>query len=207
MERPDIYQISWVTPNDFDEDKISIHPQSKAGDTYERFKIMYQYGSEGAPRDLVITVPRNPDAYITCRGVQKDMFVKNDHKIETNRYGAQFVINGDNTYHMELYKTFAKVIDKVKDLTGAEVKFPAKDTESYSVLYTNLIHANDGRMFSSAYTADEQLDILKCKQCIARPALLFSALKSSANEIKIKVQVSQIYVYKEIANFPLAYKD
>ena len=79
--------------------------------------------------------------------------------------------------------------------------------ESYSILYTNLIHANDGRMFSSAYTADEQLDILCCKQSIVRPALLLSTLKRSAKETKIRVQVSQMYVYKEVMNFPLAYRD
>ena len=205
--KPDIYQISWVTPDELDVDKISIQPNSKTGDTYERLKIMYQYGSDSVPKDLVLTVPRKPEAYLTCRGVQKDVFMKNDHKIETNRYGAQFIINGDNTYHMGLYNAFAKVIDKVKDLTGLTVKFSAKDTETYSVLYTNLIHANDGRMFSSAYTTDEQLNILNCKQCITRPALLLSALKSSTTEVKIKVQVSQMYVYKEVTNFPLAYID
>jgi hypothetical protein len=79
--------------------------------------------------------------------------------------------------------------------------------ETYSILYTNLIHANDGRMFSSAYTADEQLDILNIKQSIVRPALLLSTLKKSATEVKVKVQVSQMYVYKEVTNFPLAYRD
>jgi hypothetical protein len=205
MEQPDIYQISWVTPDNFNPDKISIQTQPRAGDTYERFRIMYQYDS--VPKDLVVTVPKDPDAYLMCRGVQKDVFVKNDHKIETNRYGAQFVIDSNNKYHMSLYKMFEQIITKIHDLVGLKIKFPAKDTDTYSVLYTNLIHANDGRMFSSAYTKNEQLDILNCKQCIARPALLLSALKSSATEMKIKLQVSQMYVHEEIANFPLAYKD
>lgn len=207
MDKPDIYQISWVTPDEFDPDKISLQSVQAKGDMYERGKIMYQYTSDSPVRDLVITVPRNPEAYITCRGVQKDVFTKGDHKIETNRYGAQFVISGSNTHHMELYHTFEKVIQKVQELSGMTVSFPAKDMDSYSVLYTNLIHANDGRMFSSAYTADEQLDILNCKQCIVRPALLLSTIKKSATETKIKVQVSQMYVYKEVQNFPLAYKD
>ncbi len=202
----DIYQISWVTPENFDPDKISLQATS-SGDSYDRSKIMYEY-SPGAPkRDLVFTVPRNQDAYITCRGVQKDFFSRGDQKIETNRYGTQFVLSGENEFHMSLYSAFQKVIEKVEKLTGSSVTFPAKDMDTYSILYTNLIHANDGRMFSSAYTADEQLDIIGCKHSIVRPALLLSTFKRSATEIKIRVQVSQMYVHKEIMNFPLAYRD
>ncbi len=204
----EIYQISWVTPDDFDPDKISVQqtPSTSASDTYERGKILYEY-RPGTTKDLVFTVPKLPDAYITCRGVQKDFFSRGEQRIETNRYGAQFVLDGSNSYHLALYSAFEKVIAKVEELTGTTVIFSAKDMESYSILYTNLIHANDGRMFSSAYTADEQLDILNCKQSIVRPALLLSTLKRSAKETKIRVQVSQMYVYKEVMNFPLAYRD
>jgi hypothetical protein len=208
MATTDIYSISWVTSDDFDPEKVSLQAVSAAaGDTNERHKIMYQYTPNGPKRDLVLTVPRNPDAYMTCRGVQKDFFSRGDQKIETNRYGAQFVLDGDNEYHIALYGAFEKVIAKVQELTGATAVFPAKDMDTYSILYTNLIHANDGRMFSSAYTADEQLDILACKQSIVRPALLLSILKRSASEVKIRAQVSQMYVYKEVMNFPLAYRD
>lgn len=208
-QNADIRQISWVTPENFDPEKLSLQAVSatSSGDTYERNKIMYEYTPDGVKRDLVFTVARNPDAYLTCRGVQKDFFSRGDQKIETNRYGAQFVLSGDNEFHVALYSAFEKVIDKVGQLTGANITFPAKDMETYSILYTNLIHANDGRMFSSAYTADEQLDILNCKQSIVRPALVLSTFKRSATDIKIRVQVSQMYVYKEVMNFPLAYRD
>jgi hypothetical protein len=205
-QNADIYQISWVTPENFDPEKVSLQATS-SGDSYERSKIMYEYAPGAPKRDLVFTVPRNPDAYLTCRGVLKDFFSRGDQKIETNRYGAQFVLNGDNEFHIALYSAFQKVIEKVEQLTGSSVTFPAKDMDTYSILYTNLIHANDGRMFSSAYTADEQLDILACKQSIVRPALLLSTFKRSATEMKIRVQVSQMFVYKEVMNFPLAYKD
>lgn len=208
MATTDIYQISWVTPDDFNPDLVSLQPiAAAAGDTNERQKIVYQYSQAGPKKDLVLTVPRIPDAYLTCRGVQKDLFLRGDQKIETNRYGAQFVLSGDNDYHVALYGAFDKLIAKVQELTGSTVVFPAKDMDTYSILYTNLIHANDGRMFSSAYTADEQLDILACKQSIVRPALLLSTLKRSATEVKIRVQVSQMFVYKEVMNFPLAYRD
>ena len=41
-EPADIRQISWVTPSKFDAEKISIQPVT-SGDSYERFKILYQY--------------------------------------------------------------------------------------------------------------------------------------------------------------------
>lgn len=207
-DNADIYNISWVTPDNFDPEKISLQAvSSSSSDTYERQKIMYQYNSDAPKRDLVITVPRVPEAYLTCRGVQKDNFTRGEVKIETNRYGAQFVLKGENGYHIAMYKAFEQVIAKVAELTGAVVAFPAKDMDSYSILYTNLIHANGGRMFTSAYTADEQLDVLSCRQSIARPAFLLSTLKKSSTEIKIRVQISQMYVHKEVLNFPLANRD
>mmetsp|Transcript_18329 Transcript_18329/g.55177 ORF Transcript_18329/g.55177 Transcript_18329/m.55177 type:complete len:210 (-) Transcript_18329:29-658(-) len=204
----EIHQISWVTPDDFDPDKISLQQMSTSlSDTNERCKIMYEYRAGAPKKDLVLAVPRTPDAYITCRGVQKDFFSRGDQRIETNRYGAHLVLYVNNQYHVALWETFKRVISKIEQLTGTTVVFPHKDMDTYSIVYTNLIHANDGRMFSSAYTADEQLDILNVKQSIVRPALLLSTLKRSATETKIRVQVSQMFVYKEIMDFPLAYKD
>jgi len=203
----EIFQINWVTTSNFDPDKVSIQPVT-SGDSYDRCKILYQYNDSATSlRDLVVTVPKTPDAYITCRGVQKDFFSRGDTRIETNRYGAHFTLSGDNEHHLALYNVFEQVITKIEQLTGTTVVFPVKDMEGYSILYTNLIHANDGRMFSSAYTADEQLDIIEVKQSIVRPAFLLSTLKKSAKETKIRVQVSQMYVHKEIMNFPLAYRD
>lgn len=204
---PEIYQISWVTDENFDPDKISII-ENPSTDMYERSKILYQYSPNAPKRDLNVTVPRNPKAYIHCRGVQKDVYSRKDStKIETNRYGAQLILDTNNSYHVNLYNTFAQIITRVKDLTGANVSFPVKEMESYSILYTNLIHANDGRMFSSAYTEEEQLNILNCKQCVVRPALVLSILRKSPSEVKIRVQISQMYVHKEIKNFPLAHMD
>jgi len=203
----EIFQINWVTTSNFDPEKVSIQPAASS-DSYDRYKIMYQYNDSATSlRDLVVTVPKTPDAYITCRGVQKDFFSRGDTRIETNRYGAHFTLSADNEYHLALYKVFEQIIKKIEQLTGTTVAFPVKDMEGYSILYTNLIHANDGRMFSTAYTTDEQLDITEVKQSIVRPALLLSTLKKSPKETKIRVQISQMYVHKEIMNFPLAYRD
>ena len=199
----------WVTADTFDPDKLTLQVATSRspGDTYERGKLMYEY-SPGAPkRELVVTVPRVPDAYLTCRGVQKDVFSRGETRIETNRYGAQLVIDGNNSYHVALYQLFEKVISKLQELTGTTVTFPAKDMESYSIVYTNLIHSNDGRMYSSAYTEDEQVDICECGKCIVRPALLLSTLTKSPTETKVRVQISQMYVYDTVKVFPLATQD
>lgn len=202
--------VSWVTPQTFDPDKITLETSSSGnGDTNERGKIMYEYTPGATKKNLVITVPRIPDSYMTCRGVHKRSFPRGDQMIETNRYGANFLLTGDNNYHVALYNTFKKVINKVEQLTGATVVFPVHDMETYSILYTNLIHANNGRMYSSAYTEDEQLDILNVKNSIVRPALMLSTLKRFDKQIKIQVAVSQMFVYKEeeTVKFSLAYKD
>jgi hypothetical protein len=201
--------VSWVIPGDFDPDKLSIQAAASRspGDTYERGKLMYEY-TPGAPkRDLVVTVPRAPEAYLTCRGVSKDMFTRGDTRVETNRYGAQLVLSGSNDHHKALYKLFEDVVSKVEEMTGTSVVFPNKDMENYSILYTNLIHSNDGTMYSKAYTDGSYLDILDCGKCLVRPALLLSTLKRSATETKIRVQISQMYVHESIASFPLATND
>ena len=194
---------TWVTPEDFDADKLTVAVQPASG-AYERSKILYDYGTTGDQRDLILTVPRTPDAYVVCRGVKKDLFSQGDIRVETNRYGAQLILKADNEYHQALYRAFESVTAKVQEITGSTVTFPVKDMDGYSIVYTNLIHANDGRMFSTAYTAEEKVDILDVNQSIVRPALLLSILRKSASEVKIRVQISQMYVHEEVRNFPLA---
>lgn len=200
---------TWVTADDFDASKISVSVLPGSG-TYERSKVLYEYDDESGGKmlkDLIVTVPRIPDAYLLCRGVKKDLFSQGDVKVETNRYGAQLILKADNEYHVSLYKIFEALSAKVKELTGSDVTFPVKDMEGYSIVYTNLIHSNDGRMFSSAYTAEDKVDILDVRQSIVRPALLLSLLRKSATEVKIRVQISQMYIHEEVKSFPLATLD
>jgi hypothetical protein len=196
----------WVTPDNLDVSKITVS-RGTSSEGYDRYKILYQYIPNAEPKDLVITVPKTPDAYLRCRGVQKDVFVQGDKRISTNRYGAQFILNGETEEHKKLYQSFAEVKSTVEVLTESAATFPIKDMDTYSILYTNLIHSNDGKMYSSAYTSTEQLEITECRSCIARPALLLSMLRKSATEVKIRVQVSQMYVHEVIKEFPLAHMD
>jgi hypothetical protein len=196
----------WVTPDNLDISKISIS-KGTSSEGYDRFKIIYQYNPNSEPRDLVVTVPKIPNAYVRCRGVQKDVFVQGDKRITTNRYGAQFVLIGDNPEHTKLYQAFATIKSRIEELTESAATFPVKDMETYSILYTNLIHSNDGKMYSTAYTATEQIDITECNSCIVRPAFLISMLKRSATEVKIRLQISQMYVHEFIKEFPLAHVD
>lgn len=193
---------AWVVPEDFDADNVSVSVIPGPG-TYERSKILYTF-SPDVTKDLVVTVPRQHDAYVMCRGVKKDLYTQGEMKVETNRYGAQLILKADNEHHVALYKLFESVGAKVQEITGSSVTFPVKDMDGYSIVYTNLIHANDGRMFSSAYTADEKLDILSVGQCVVRPSLLLSLLRKSSTEVKVRVQISQMYVHEEVKSFPLA---
>ena len=198
--------MSWVTSDNFEADKLTVFslPISKG---YERSKLLYSYKEDAPNRDFVITVPRDPEAYITCRGVKKDTYGIGETKVETNRYGAQFILKADNKYHVEFYNTLELIGKKIFEVTGSTAIFPIKDMDGYSIIYTNLIHANDGKMFSYAYTEEEKIDILDVKDCIVRPAFLLSLLKKSPTEVKVRIQISQMYVYKEIKTFPLATMD
>ena len=200
---------SWITPAKLDPNKITVAPSAhkSPSDIYDRLRIVYQYNEHSEPRDLIMTVDKDSAAYIKCRGVQKDVFTQGDKRIVTNRYGAQFVLSEDNEYHTALYRSFAAIKAAIEQLTGCQASFPVKDLDGYTLLYTNLIHANDGKMYSTAYTANDQIDIIHCKQCVTRPAFLLSILKRSTTEVKIRVQVSQMYVHEFITEFPLANLD
>jgi hypothetical protein len=73
--------MSWVTPDDLDPDKISlIKSAASAGDTNDRNKIMYEYQPGATKKDLVITVPLVPDAFLICSGVKKDFFSRGERE-------------------------------------------------------------------------------------------------------------------------------
>ena len=173
----------WVKPEDLDVDRITVQDTPDA--TYPRLKILYEY-SPGDIRDLVVTVPRDPDAYITCKGVRREKW----NNIETNKYGARLILNGENKHHVALYNEFSSIVKKVEELSNMSMSFPCKDMENYSIVYTTLISSNEGKVFSQA--------------CIVRPSLLFSAFCKSQKEGKIRVQVSQMYIHKQVESFALA---
>lgn len=199
-------EMAWVTAENFEADKLTVSVLPVSGG-YERSKLLYEYEDNIPNKDFVITVPRNPEAYIVCRGVKRDTYGIGETKVETNRYGAQFILKADNKYHVELYQTFEMIGKKILETTGSSATFPIKDMDDYSIIYTNLIHANDGRMFSNAYTEDEKVDILDVKESIVRPAFLLSLLRKSPTEVKVRIQISQMYIYREIKTFPLATTD
>lgn len=201
-----IYNISWVLPENFDPNKVSIIENLKVSNGLGgiRSKIMYHHPK--GEKDLLLTVPLNKDAMLECRGVQKNVYTKNDMKVETNRYVAPLVLRGDNPHHIKLYEVFQKLQHIIQSKTGATtVTFPIKDTDNgYSIIYANLIHSANGYMFSTAYTSEELINIHECKKSLVRPALLFSTIRKSESEYKIQIQISQMYIAEEIKDFPLA---
>jgi len=210
MER----NVFFVTPDTLDVSKISVEPHNSK-DNIERYNIHYIYKDGGSPKNLMITVPRLPDAYIKCKGVKKDTYAAGETRIETNRYGAQFVLSGENHYHKALYESFCAIKKRVEEIMDkSEVGFPITDGDAFSTLYTQLIHANNGPMFSKAYTYDydickgSSLDILSvCTDCVTRPSFMISMMKSSKG-LKIRVQLSQMLVHCMIEeDFSLATLD
>lgn len=206
-ESNEVFNIWWVRPDNFDPHKVVIADTgSNAGFGGTRLKITYKHPM--SEKDLLITVPLEKEAFLVCRGVQKNVFTQGDIKVETNRYVAPLVLEAENPYHKQLYQVFEKLQTIIKSKTGAKnITFPIKDVETYSILYANLIHSHDGRMFSTAYTDEEQIDILNCKKCLVRPALLVSAVRKSVHEYKIQIQISQMYVHEQIKDFPLAIRN
>ena len=70
-------------------------------DTCRRLWHRAAHGVQGP----ITTIPRVPDAYLTCRGVQKDdILTKGDVCVETNRYEAQLALDGRNSHHVALIR-------------------------------------------------------------------------------------------------------
>ena len=200
----------FVTPDTLDISKISVE-KNNSKDNIERYNINYIYKPDSLPKNLVITVPKLPDAYIKCKGVKKDTYAAGDVRIESNRYGAQFVLLANNPHHTALYESFIAIKTKVQELMGNnDIGFPITDSDTSSIFYTQLIHANNGPMYSKAYTYDYStnkgciLDIISIStDCITRPSFMISMMKSSKG-LKIRVQLSQMLVDSIIEEFLLA---
>jgi hypothetical protein len=200
--------ITWVTAQNFDIEKLSLSSPEN-----NRVKLLYDYGSElGGVRDLVITLSRNPSGYMECKGVEEEIF----NHTPTGKNMVVFTMNGDNDDHIEFYSIFEKIANKLSKMK-IEVKFPIFDVpdKSFSMLYSKLIESTPNpklevegskKVFTTAYTKDDQIDIMSLPACIGRPAFVLSYPVHSG-VCKINVQLSQLYVHKEVKVFPLAIRD
>jgi uncharacterized membrane protein YfhO len=197
---------SWITPDRFNASLVSVEQR----DDVDRYKVLYKYHPDRDPRDLLITVPLNKAAYMFCRGVRKDIYSSGNKTIETNRYGTQFVLDSNNTYHNALSDMFEAIKERIEVLTNSTAKFPASvnPEQTKCTIYTNLIHSNNGKMYSVAYTEDKQeLDIIDVGQCITRPLLLISIIRKSPKEVNIKLQVSEMLVQENVQKYALTTLD
>jgi hypothetical protein len=195
--------ITWVTAQNFDIEKLSLSSPEN-----NRVKLLYDYGTSDGVRDLVITLSRNPSGYMECKGVEEEIF----NHTPTGKSMVVFTMNGDNDDHVEFYSIFEKIATKLSKMK-IEVKFPIFDVpdKSFSMLYSKLIEANPSnegskRIFTTAYTKDDQIDIMSLPACIGRPAFVLSYPVHSG-VCKINVQLTQLYVHKEVKVFPLATRD
>jgi len=204
----------WITPEKFNENLVSVSLSPREGGNIERYSVLYQYHPNSEPSNLLITVPLNTNAYLSCKGIRKETFNNGIRIIETNRYAAHFFINHNNKFHKALFDLFVKLKKKLDAITDGEVQVPfaIHPDKIKCTIYSNLIHSNDGKMYSRAYTHDKQsVDILSVKSCIARPLFLVSLNKNSDNKMKLKLQVSELMVHENIqqpeTSFALAYID
>lgn len=201
QELPIIQQISWITSDAFDPEKVIIGDPVKTGGEYFRSNILYMYENSQESRNLCITTLRDPESYMTCNKVEREMF----GNVETNHTNASFVFNGKNSNHVAFYTFFGKILEKIKQLSGiSDISLPFADYDEKSILYARLIESNNRIVYTAAYDDTKQVDIRELRQVLARPAFIFTLTYKDKTQAKLRVQLAQMYVNKYFNVFPLA---
>lgn len=196
---PEIYNFSWVTPETFDAERISFDTATIKGT--KRNRVMYRY-DEKAAKELHLTISLNPEGYLSVSKPKMNTYKEK----ETGTYTVNFDLLSSNKHHKALYNVMEQIGDKAKEKFGVDSSLPliALDKDLGAKIFAKLVGGADGKIYTSIYSKDEQLDIMNLHGFIGRPAL---ALSVSPTTGKIAIQLYQAYVEKEIKNFPLAYRE
>jgi hypothetical protein len=197
-----VYNFPWITPQDFDINKVVIDKANIKGT--KRVRILYKYDHDDKPKDLHITVPRNKSAYIFVDSIRKDIMKKGQEKIDTKRYTTSLTFDSDNEYHNAFFSTIREICEKFEEHCGKPFSIPFTEKRTGISLYAGVIQSNDGAIYTQFYSDDELLDILEYGSFVGRPALSFSGNTENG---KIRCQIYQSYVHEKVRNFPLAIRD
>jgi len=203
------HDICWVTPANLDVSKIFLSdPIQSQGTDFLRYKVLYRY-DESPPSDLYLTIQKDPSRYLRFGGIrlEKSNFI--DANPDVKRRTCLFELQHDNAGHVEFYNAIVAINNKVSGFVEGIPPFKVTTVSgNKSLMFTRLIEGNDSQVYTTAYTVDNQLDILEISGGLVRPAFLFSVSKIAENRYsKLKVQLAQMYVHEITKEFPLAYKD
>jgi hypothetical protein len=193
MTKP-IFNISWVTPESFDINRLSI----KKGK--DRYRFVYKYKDDKDPSEFRLTIPRTEDAYVCVSELSTNIY----KGVSTGRNKCNIRLNLENSYHYNIVATIEACKEKFKEKFDQEIKSSALliNSEQLAFLYCSIIE-NEEEIFTPFYTEDKQLDTLTTGQFLGRPALMLYVTERN----NLKVCISQAYVYKLVPNFPLAWRD
>ncbi len=212
---PHVRDISWIRSPDLVEKKVDVGDEVDSGPV-KRVQILYKYDSGKKP--LVVTQPRQEEAYFRTNGVEEDSYVvpKTGAKTMLGRNVMKIYMDEDNRFHKEFYESLMRVRNAVKKKLekerGSKVNVQIKglydlvDDESNvtgHALVTRLIESRGGDVYTAAYNDEEQVDVMTIGRSIVRPALTFQYIvPEDDGEYRISVSVTQVYV-KNQSLFPL----
>jgi len=201
---PVIHRIRWVTPKDLDTSRITLSSQiDSSGSGLPISKVLYKY-DDSHPSELYLTIPRSPGGYVRFMGARPE---KSNY--ESKRRVCTFGLQHNNPVHHDLHAAISRIDKRISEIVKGAPSFAVKQiSPQISLMYTHLIEGGDSRVYSSAYTVDEQLDITSIQGGMVRPAFIFSVTTISKNKYsKLRIQLAQMYIHELSKEFPLATKD
>lgn len=140
---PKISNISWITPKNFDVDKLFLSKTSK----------ILQYMDQ----DFILAPEPNPDAFMNI-----DATTKKD-----NFYSTSITLKNDNEYHKEFFDVCDKIVSKFSE------KIPVTEIDDGIIIPVSIISTQHGDVITACYSNKQQYDITSFGPFVGRPALIF----------------------------------
>ncbi|KAG0081453.1 hypothetical protein BGZ90_008259 [Linnemannia elongata] len=211
---PIIRDIQVVNPDTFEPKKLKLDDEEESGGI-SRVGLIYKHGS--GDRNLLLTCPKNVNAFFRCNGVEEETYAKKGgQRTGTGKNVMKLYMDGDNPEHEKFYDCLLAICAATKKKIEKEEKkeVDVKIRGLYNVVDDNknvtghalaarLIESADGVVYTAAYNDEKQVDVKSVGRCVVRPALSFSyTIPEDGENYRVSVSVAQVLVVTK-SLFPL----
>jgi hypothetical protein len=211
---PTIRAIQVVNPHTFESKKLKLDDEEESGGI-SRVGLIYKHGN--GERNLLLTCPRDINAFFRCNGVEEETYAKKGGlRTGTGKNVMKLYMDGDNPEHVEFYEcllaicaaTKKKIEKELKKVVDVKIRglYDTIDDEKKvtgHALVARLIESGDGIVYTAAYDDEKQVDVKSVGRCVVRPALSFSyTIPEDEENYRVNVSLTQAYIVNR-SLFPL----
>jgi hypothetical protein len=203
---PVIRDIQVVNPHTFEPKKLKLDDEEESGGI-SRVGLIYKHGI--GDRGLLLTCPKNVNAFFRSNGVEEETYAKKGgQRTTTGKNVMKLYMDVDNSEHEKFYGCLLDICAATKKKIEKEQKkeVDVKIRGLYDVVDDNrkvtghalaarLIESADGVVYTAAYNDEKQVDVKSAGRCLVRPALSFSyTIPEDGENYRVSVSLTQVFI-------------